>query len=54
LLLVAVASPTYLAASWNTRTTVLVHPAKLALELARINIANRPTLRASSRIWPPV
>ena len=31
-----VASPTYLAANWNTRTTALVHPAKLALELARV------------------
>ncbi|MDQ1075182.1 MULTISPECIES: FAD-binding oxidoreductase [Microbacterium] len=31
-----VASPTYLAASWDRRGNVLVHPAKLALELARV------------------
>ncbi|MFT2817226.1 NAD(P)/FAD-dependent oxidoreductase [Leifsonia sp. A12D58] len=29
-------SPTYLAAVWNKRTSALVHPAKLASELARV------------------
>ncbi|SDR71045.1 Glycine/D-amino acid oxidase [Microterricola viridarii] len=29
-------SPTYLAALWNKRTSALLHPAKLALELARV------------------
>ncbi|UFS58805.1 NAD(P)/FAD-dependent oxidoreductase [Subtercola endophyticus] len=31
-----VASPTYLAGSWNMRSTALVHPAKLVTELARV------------------
>jgi glycine/D-amino acid oxidase-like deaminating enzyme len=31
-----VASPTYLAGRWDRRTTALVHPAKLANELARV------------------
>ena len=31
----SVASPTYLGALWETRTCALVHPGKLALELAR-------------------
>ncbi|MCU1480436.1 MAG: FAD-dependent oxidoreductase [Subtercola sp.] len=31
-----VMSPTYLAGAWNKRSTVLVHPAKLAAELARV------------------
>jgi len=31
-----VASPTYLGAVWNTRTSALLHPAKLAFELARV------------------
>lgn len=30
-----IASPTYLAGLWSTRDTAMVHPAKLALELAR-------------------
>lgn len=30
-----IASPTYLAGLWTTRDTAMVHPAKLALELAR-------------------
>ena len=29
-------SPTYLAGSWDRRSTALVHPAKLAVELARV------------------
>jgi glycine/D-amino acid oxidase-like deaminating enzyme len=29
-------SPTYLAGSWDKRSTALVHPAKLAVELARV------------------
>ncbi|WP_308798728.1 NAD(P)/FAD-dependent oxidoreductase [Agromyces silvae] len=32
----AVASPTYLGAVWETRTNALVHPGKLAAELARL------------------
>jgi glycine/D-amino acid oxidase-like deaminating enzyme len=32
----SVASPTYLAAAWHTRTSALLHPAKLAAELARV------------------
>jgi glycine/D-amino acid oxidase-like deaminating enzyme len=32
----AIASPTYLGAVWETRTNALVHPGKLAAELARI------------------
>jgi glycine/D-amino acid oxidase-like deaminating enzyme len=31
-----VASPTYLAGSWNRRSTALVHPGRLARELARV------------------
>lgn len=29
-------SPTYLGAVWNTRTSAILHPAKLAVELARV------------------
>lgn len=32
----SVASPTYLGAAWHTRTSALLHPAKLAVELARV------------------
>ena len=32
----SVASPTYLGAAWHTRTSALLHPAKLAAELARV------------------
>ncbi|RKR73538.1 NAD(P)/FAD-dependent oxidoreductase [Frondihabitans australicus] len=32
-------SPTYLAGSWNRRTSALVHPAKLAKELARAAVS---------------
>ena len=50
-----VASPTYLAASWDQRGNVLVHPAKLALELARlatelgVEIFERTPVRAVRR-----
>lgn len=50
-----VASPTYLAASWDRRGNVLVHPAKLALELARlarelgVEIFERTPVRAVRR-----
>ncbi|TPW73482.1 FAD-binding oxidoreductase [Schumannella sp. 10F1B-5-1] len=33
-----VGSPTYLAGSWDRRGTLLAHPAKLALELARVAV----------------
>ena len=32
----SVASPTFLGAIWNTRTNAILHPAKLATELARV------------------
>ena len=32
----SVASPTFLGAIWNTRTSAILHPAKLATELARV------------------
>ena len=45
-----IASPTYLAGRWDRRTNAILHPAKLALELARVVVeARRRRARAHSR-----
>jgi glycine/D-amino acid oxidase-like deaminating enzyme len=43
-------SPTYLAGRWDTRTTALVHPAKLAVELARLARERGVAIFENSRV----
>ncbi|WBU36940.1 NAD(P)/FAD-dependent oxidoreductase [Homoserinibacter sp. YIM 151385] len=43
-------SPAYLGATWHRRTTALVHPAKLALELARLAAALGVEIHEGSRV----
>ena len=43
-------SPTYLAGRWDTRSTALVHPAKLATELARVATELGVTIHENSRV----